>query len=66
MPQRIQHHPTVRPRRSLQSRRLIKVLHLFETILVLLQNLSGPEIPLLIDIFTKVTNDVGYSEDRGV
>jgi len=58
MPQRIQHHPTLRPRRLFQSRRVIKVLHLFKPTL-LPKNLSGPKIPLLVDVFTKVADDVG-------
>ena len=64
MLQRIQHHPTLRSRRSLQSRRLIKVLYLFKPILLLPQNFSGPDILLLIDIFAKVvSDDVGFLEE---
>ena len=66
MPQRIQHHPNLQPRRCLQSRGLIKVLYLFKPILLLPKILSGPEIPLLIAIFTKVMNDVGLLEAHGV
>ena len=62
MPQRIQHHPTLRPRRILQSRRLIKVF-LFKPIQLLSQNLAGSETPLLIDVSTKVPEDIGFLEE---
>ena len=62
-PQRIQHHPTLRPHRLFQSGRLIKVL-LFKPILPLSPNLAGPEILLLIDVLTKVPDDIGFLEEE--
>ena len=59
MPEPIQHHcaPT-------SLIRLIEVLHLFEPIQLLSQNVAGPEIPLLIDVFTKVPDDIGFLEEE--